>query len=1005
MRDFAINFAHPYLLFLLIPAVILLVVAILRVPRKYRNTRNRVVSVVLESIVFLCAILVLSGMTFSYTTANTQNEILLLVDVTDTMESCATERDAYVEDLLYQGEDEGCRVGVVTFGFTQVYAAPLSTDAGKVYNEYLTCSDLPDTSATDLSSAMQYAAKLFTNPETSKMVIVSDGKETDQSAVSALSIVTSQGTIVESVYVPSGYEGSDIQIVDVDMPDYHISTGDTFEVSLDIQSSYEGDISLIVTDNGEQMNLLDDDGDVEDGGRNLHEGGNTVTFRCRVYDKYLHAIRITITGVDEEILTQNNTFCVYIYIDDYNKILIFEPEAGQSEELCETLMGKTGEDVEEGEDPYQIVTITLSDWDDADFPLTVDELRQFDLVILNNTSNTDMYDAYYEYLNRIDKYGDYISYFETSSGKKRSGGGLLPQLLYTYVYTYGGGLLTVGGVDENGDANMYSRSDMYGTVLQQMLPVTAINYTPPTGVMVIIDTSGSMNSGEGSLLEIAILGVMQSLDILSTRDYMGIIEFSSQGYVRCPLTSLQYKSTIQEALNHMKDYPMSEGTTLYSSFNTAIELLEASQSLYERKHIIIVTDGDLYDDALCVGLAEECYEKGITVSAVVVGDSYDGLEKMRSICEAADGGSEYVYDGSYLYDCLGSSKENVGNCIYEDIQATIWEEVNYGETLIQVSSSSMLSPLVEGLFAATEENETDWNHLDASLSRFYGTTIKSGASLILTGDYSVPIYAQWSYGEGMVGSYMGDFHKFGDRDDSDLIILDSENGEKFIINVIDNLMPTSDIRPNGITVSLTEDNYTNRLNVYVDVEEGYSIDARIYKCDGDEEIEVLNLGEVTKEDTDYLDCYVTIALDSSNNYSRASFVIKESGVYRIVVSILDSEGEVITNSATGTPSTATIYKEFSYSAEYDNFNSEDDGLDLMNAIAASGLGAAITDADDLVLVFDNLVTRLDRTVDPRLPLIIIALVLFLLGIAVRKFKWKWPHEIARERKVKKNEKK
>ena len=34
-------------------------------------------------------------------------------------------------------------------------------------------------------------------------------------------------------------------------------------------------------------------------------------------------------------------------------------------------------------------------------------------------------------------------------------------------------------------------------------------------------------------------------------------------------------------------------------------------------------------------------------------------------------------------------------------------------------------------------------------------------------------------------------------------------------------------------------------------------------------------------------------------------------------------------------------------------------------------------------------------------MMIVLLVLFLMDIAVRKFKWKWPHELIRDRKAKK----
>ena len=58
----------------------------------------------------------------------------------------------------------------------------------------------------------------------------------------------------------------------------------------------------------------------------------------------------------------------------------------------------------------------------------------------------------------------------------------------------------------------------------------------------------------------------------------------------------------------------------------------------------------------------------------------------------------------------------------------------------------------------------------------------------------------------------------------------------------------------------------------------------------------------------------------------------------------------------------------------------------------------LKEADD---VFDNIVKYLRKVIDPRLVFIIIALIAFILDVAVRKFKFLWPHEMVRLHKEKK----
>ena len=83
MSNFNISFSHPWVLFLLIAAVLLTLIPHLRIKKKFRRNRNRIISLVLHLIVLSLTILVLSDIRFNFTLKNDQNEIILLVDVSD----------------------------------------------------------------------------------------------------------------------------------------------------------------------------------------------------------------------------------------------------------------------------------------------------------------------------------------------------------------------------------------------------------------------------------------------------------------------------------------------------------------------------------------------------------------------------------------------------------------------------------------------------------------------------------------------------------------------------------------------------------------------------------------------------------------------------------------------------------------------------------------------------------------------------------------------------------
>ncbi|MBE6699996.1 MAG: VWA domain-containing protein, partial [Ruminococcaceae bacterium] len=250
MLNFKIAFEQPWLLLLLIPAVFFGVLPYFRSPKKYRRTRNRITSVILHCTALALAILVLSGITIQYDLPNKEHEVILLVDKSDSNEKSDNLKDAFVAEVL-KNTQSSFKIGVVTFGYDQVYAAALNTDANAVYQEYLR-SPSPDTSGTDFEAALKYAASLFTKPESARIVILSDGVETDGNANAVIRTLASTGIKLDTVHFPDE-KSNDIQILAVHYPDTTIRHGETFEITLDIESTFEGMAKLSMFDDATQI--------------------------------------------------------------------------------------------------------------------------------------------------------------------------------------------------------------------------------------------------------------------------------------------------------------------------------------------------------------------------------------------------------------------------------------------------------------------------------------------------------------------------------------------------------------------------------------------------------------------------------------------------------------------------------------------------------------------------------------------------------------------------------
>lgn len=955
MHNLSVEFTYPWLLLLLIPAAALTIFLYLRLNKKYRRNRNRITSVVLHSIVMLLCILTLSGFTFHYQVGNDENELILLVDMSDTTEENKESREEFVRSAIMEGSYEGCRIGVVTFGFTQENALPLSYNVENAFNIFLDEVAPSDTTATDIAAALRFAASLFEHPDTGKIVLISDGKETDESAISAARSIAAQGVLIDTVYFPSNYPGDLIQIKEIDLPDYNVKAGENCQIDVIIEGrEFVSGVTVELYDNG----VLSDDGTSTGSGSQLVDINGelqTVHFDHVFQEQGLHELHARVQ-YGQDALSQNNEFYAYRWLQIYNKILILEQQ-DQSQRLTQLL--------EEDEVGYEITRGNVKTGENI--PQTIDDLRKYDQVILNNISSHDLE-------------GVLVTNPNPEAKEKQCG---LDDLLYEYVYTYGGGLFTSGGMEEDGlTAHAYNREDMNGTRYQQMLPVQVIDYTPPVGVFIVIDISGSMVSAADNgrtRLEWAKQGAIECLSALSDRDYIGIMTMDTDYGMVLDLTPKTQENYIKE-----KILGIGSGEATY--YSTAID--RCAQRLahldnVDKKHIVLVTDGlpAQGDTENYLKSAKDAYEnQGITLSVIGIeiqegGDAYKAMELLVS--------DEYGH--GRLHITKGS---NLMAEMREELNAPEIESVKYSDFQPQISSSSVLSPLLNGVERGDELNNR--HMIQAQLGGFFGVKARANddVEVVLVGDYNVPIYAQWPFGKGMVGSFMCDL--YGDWSAE---FMENSNGKRFLQNVFTNLMPKEDIRPASVRLELEEENYINSLRVFhsLDLSQGQYLVGQItlQTEEGEESYSLNSVSEVQGGDV-----YVTVPLSFENGaYSMAEFIIKKGGIYTISVTVCDADGNEL--------ETVSIYKAFAYSSEFD-FSVDEENLpeDLMKNIATLGKGEVIP-MDSPWEIYSTFVTELERTFDPRWLFMITAMVLFLLDIAVRKFKFKWPHELIRDYKNKK----
>lgn len=928
MRGFSIQFAYPWLLLLLIPAAILTVLPYFLLSKRYRRTRNRIISMIMHGMVMLLAILALSGMTFHYTIHNDENEVLLLVDVSDTEQYCSDRRDRFLEQVVQESSYDGYNIGVVTFGFDQRYVVPFTDDPDRILRDYYATTDFPDTSATDIAAALRYSASLFHYPESAKIILISDGKQTDENARSIVRSIAAQGIRVDTVNINEVDPGDSLRVKDIIFPDYHIGINEEFSLDVQLVSTQGGRTATVeLYDNGD----LDNESGVQK--VDLVAGSQNVTFRKTFTEQGVHEISVRVETVNDGT-EENNSYTSYFNVEVFTRVLILQQEEGQSDKLTSILA--------DAEIPYEPTIINVKQAPES-LPKTLDALCHYDQVILNNIANADLP-------------ADFVP------------------ILYNYVYNVGGGLFTTGGTVE-GEAHAYKRSDLANTLLQQMLPVQAINYTPPVGVEIVIDVSGSM---AGEKLEAAKEGALDCLDVLDDRDYVGIVTLSTTTGNVLPPTRRTQDAVIKEAINSVR----AQGNTTYSSaIRRAGDALKSISSEVDKKHMIIVSDGAPTEpEEEYLPLALNYYEENdISISIIAIGMDADGFDRMDRIASPT-GGQVYLVDDLSTLSIV----------MQDDLRAEAIKESAQVE--FHPIITDPLSNLAAGIDHDNIEEEsgiaTRWQ-MKTTLDGYFGTRARVNADTIMVGEYGVPIYSQWKFGMGKVGCFMCDVYGEWSSD----FIADA-GGKRFIQNVVANLMPLESIRSQVIKLGLREENYMNQLGISAVLGEGDTLEGDIVLLseDGEQRISLNSPAEEVRDDV-----YITSYLSAENNFSRCNFVIKTTGIYRIEIRQRNAAGEIVAE--------ASIYKGFAYSAEYSEWTDTDgsaDSTQLLTDIAENGGGRVILEEEPWS-VFEELNPVIQKVYDPRIAFMITAMVLFLIDILVRKFKFKWPHEIIREYRAKKAE--
>ena len=529
------------------------------------ETRKKIEYCILRGIICLGLILALAGLRIKWSSDITTT--VFLVDVSDSVEGRTKEIEEYLRNTIKDMPKKN-KVAVIAFGGNSV-VEQFVTDK-KLFDEL---QGTPLTTATNLEKACSAAMGIFPDDTAKRLVLLTDGIETEGSIGTMQSSFAVSGIELDVIRLTQD-TCPEVYVSDLSIPD-RIHLGDTFPVTVTIKSNCKTKamVSLYAgrTLKGQQ--------EVQ-----VEVGENQYVFQDVGDNGGLKSYRVTIESPDDNV-SVNNEYSAFTQVEAQPKVLLIEGTAGEGEAFAGLL---------------EAAGINFDRVTPSGVPNNMADLVNYKCVI-----SLDVY------------YDDFKKEFLS--------------ILDSYVKDYAGGFICIGGEDS------YAVGGYKDTELEKILPVymdlVGEKEIPKMAVVMVIDHSGSMSTASADNtnvtgLDLAKQAAIEGLDSLRPTDEIGVLAFDDAYTWTVPI---QEADNLKEITNQIATIGYGGGTSIFPAVKEATKKLKESDA--KIKHIILLTDGqDTYHEF--DSAVQDIVDNGITLSSVAVGGEADTklMEDLATQC-------------------------------------------------------------------------------------------------------------------------------------------------------------------------------------------------------------------------------------------------------------------------------------------------------------------------------------------------------------------------------------
>jgi uncharacterized membrane protein len=495
-----------------------------------------------------------------------------------------------------------------------------------------------------------------------RVVVFSDGNETIGHGLAAAKRASAHGLKVFS-YPYQSDRKDEVLLEDLLVP-AEVKKGQSFTVSATAHSAVETSATFTLYRDGFK---------VQETPIQLKPGANTLAFQESKAKEGLTKYELRVRA-DKDFFADNNVSSGIVHISGEPRVLLLERTERDARFLARALEAEN---------------IRVEVREGKGMPGSLEELASYDAILFSDVPATDL------------------------SVRHMT-------LLRSYVEDLGGGFIMIGGQES------FGLGGYYRTSIEDALPVRMRSEkkkdTPSLAMMLVIDKSGSMS---GQKMDLAKEAAIAAVEVLTDRDYVGVVAFDGDPYTVSDLQSAGNRLGIVQSIESIE---AGGGTSIYPGLEAAHEALQGVQATF--KHVILLTDG-VSQPGDFQGIVETMGGESITVSAVAVGDDSD-QDLLQQISRWGKGRYYFTTDPSDI------------------------PQIFTKETMTAAKSSLVEEPFMPQVYRDSQAvRSIDWDSAPF-LFGYVITSAKPTAHVSLLTERGDPLLASWQFGLGKCAAFTSD---------------------------------------------------------------------------------------------------------------------------------------------------------------------------------------------------------------------------------------------------------